>query len=1148
MRYQLIMPYYNGDIVELIARNEMGYKTVVNAPKINSYLYIEAGSHIKNDPAIIYVDRETPYYDLKGRRMWKIETKQPTDVKRLRYYYKDTGEADIPFGRRVMIDLGITGAFDENLKPVKDWFLPPSICVVDIETLSLTERSWKVDMKRGQLAVAMVGMKFIDYTGKEENLQFILEPELEGETLYKCNRQQEQKLLSTGEIIVEEILEIHFKKEADILRYFWMTIRKVWSDVIAGWNVKFDTDYPLVRSWRLVDRYPELREYVGDEDDWEGSQEEKCKKFWANKMKILRFDLMNSYAELYKPKSKKLKYVAKYEEISDREHETGGIFHKLFWSDRKEAIRYNWDDVFDTARINLKHDIIPYYWENKNMAGMETLEKSIKAGNLLDAVRLRLANNKVVLPTHSEIKEVKKIKGAEVFDPEKGVFYNVGTLDASRYYPSIILAFPELFHPITVQMVEWISKGRDVLEEKLEKLTPGTPKYKSVELRRDQRKFLLNAVYGDLADKRSRLYNRRMAGDITRLCREGINGVADLCKQKGLLVIQGDSIVGDEPLLLKKYGKITIKTIEELFTEASAKKKQYNWIGREYINTGYEAWTENGFTPIKHVMRHKTKKSIKRIITHGGVVDVTSDHSLIRNNGEIVKPSELKIGDKLLFSKFKFIVNEEESISEDMAYVMGLFAADGSCGRYETRGGTKYQWKINSNDRSLLEKVSKMLYKEGIATNIYDCMESSNVYLLWCTESSKLVKKWRAMFYTSRGKKKVPNMILNESKSIKLSFLRGYYQGDGYTKKGGSKQNFYDSFEFHEFTTNSKSLACGVIYLISSTTKQRCVISYRKEKDAYRIRMNKPVELLKKRGARKKELGEIKAIIDLGVVNDYVYDLETETHHFQAGTGGVIVKNTDGLGIVLDTDEKNTDTQALVEKGLKLNKEINIFLQEFFQKAKNPERIKFKLEKIWQPFVSTDKKKMYFGRVIWQDGKEVDRVVMRGLRPRRRDSSDLTDRVVTKVCDLVLYEDVSKVIPYVREIVRNFTKIDLEELMISIGVNKPLKKYKVNTMHKRGSEYANDYIYEEERIMEGSRVFTMYCKVKNPSKEFPQTDVIAVELPEDLPKDVFAINRDKMLEKTVEKPLETVFDAIGLKWKDIKLQKNVKKLFARKPR
>lgn len=798
MRYQLIMPYYNGDIVELIARNEMGYKTVVNAPKINSYLYVEEGSHIKNDPAIIYVDRETPYYDLKGRRMWKIETKQPTDVKRLRYYYRDTGEADIPFVRRVIIDLGITGAFNENLKPVKDWFLPPSICVIDIETLSLTERSWKVDMKRGQLAVAMIGMKFIDYKGNEENLQFILEPELKGETLlYKCERQQEQKLLSTSEIIVEEILEIHFKKEADLLRYFWMTQKKVWSDVITGWNVKFDTDYSLVRSWRLVDRYPELREYVGDEDDWEGSQEEKCKKFWANKMKILRFDLMNSYAELYKPKSKKLKYVAKYEEISDREHETGGIFHKLFWSNRKEAIRYNWDDVFDTNRINLKHDIIPYYWENKNMAGMETLEKSIKAGNLLDAVRLRLANNKVVLPTHSEIKEVKKIKGAEVFDPEKGVFYNVGTLDASRYYPSIILAFPELFHPITVQMVEWISKGRDVLEEKLEKLIPGTPKYKSVELRRDQRKFLLNAVYGDLADKRSRLYNRRMAGDITRLCREGINGVADLCKQKGLLVIQGD---------------------------------------------------------------------------------------------------------------------------------------------------------------------------------------------------------------------------------------------------------------------------------------------------------------------------------------------------------------TDGLGIVLDTGEKNTDTQALVEKGLKLNKEINIFLQEFFQKAKNPERIKFKLEKIWQPFVSTDKKKMYFGRVIWQDGKEVDRVVMRGLRPRRRDSSDLTDRVVTKVCDLVLYEDVSKVIPYVREIVRNFTKIDLEELMISIGVNKPLKKYKVNTMHKRGSEYANDYIYEEERIMEGSRVFTMYCKVKNPSKEYPQIDVIAVELPEDLPEGIFAINRDKMLEKTVEKPLETVFDAIGLKWKDIKLRKNVKKLFARKPR
>lgn len=45
------------------------------------------------------------------------------------------------------------------------------------------------------------------------------------------------------------------------------------------------------------------------------------------------------------------------------------------------------------------------------------------------------------------------------------------------------------------------------------------------------------------------------------------------------------------------------------------------------------------------------------------------------------------------------------------------------------------------------------------------------------------------------------------------------------------------------------------------------------------------------------DLGRIMKIIDLGVSTDYVYDMETENHHFQAGIGEMIVHNTDGFHI-----------------------------------------------------------------------------------------------------------------------------------------------------------------------------------------------------------------------------------------------------------
>ena len=51
--------------------------------------------------------------------------------------------------------------------------------------------------------------------------------------------------------------------------------------------------------------------------------------------------------------------------------------------------------------------------------------------------------------------------------------------------------------------------------------------------------------------------------------------------------------------------------------------------------------------------------------------------------------------------------------------------------------------------------------------------------------------------------------------------------------------------------------------------------------------------------------GVIKKIEDLGYIDDYVYDLETENHHFGAGVGEIIVHNTDSsmpdIGITYPT-------------------------------------------------------------------------------------------------------------------------------------------------------------------------------------------------------------------------------------------------------
>ena len=53
---------------------------------------------------------------------------------------------------------------------------------------------------------------------------------------------------------------------------------------------------------------------------------------------------------------------------------------------------------------------------------------------------------------------------------------------------------------------------------------------------------------------------------------------------------------------------------------------------------GYDVWTDSGWTKVNQIMRHKVNKKIIRVVTHGGCVDVTEDHSLLDNKGNAVTP------------------------------------------------------------------------------------------------------------------------------------------------------------------------------------------------------------------------------------------------------------------------------------------------------------------------------------------------------------------------------------------------------------------------------------------------------------------------------------------------------------------------------
>lgn len=166
-------------------------------------------------------------------------------------------------------------------------------------------------------------------------------------------------------------------------------------------------------------------------------------------------------------------------------------------------------------------------------------------------------------------------------------------------------------------------------------------------------KITANSVYGYLGAKFSDLRFVPAAASITAVGRHRIISARDytLENYKGSRVIYGDSVAPDTPLLLRKEnGNITIKSINQLVLDWEDAPIDKTGKQHKVPDETFEVWTEQGWTEVQNVMKHKVNKKMYRVLTHTGLVDVTEDHSLLSKECKEVTPRDLKIGSELLHS------------------------------------------------------------------------------------------------------------------------------------------------------------------------------------------------------------------------------------------------------------------------------------------------------------------------------------------------------------------------------------------------------------------------------------------------------------------------------------------------------------------
>jgi DNA polymerase elongation subunit (family B) len=426
-------------------------------------------------------------------------------------------------------------------------------------------------------------------------------------------------------------------------------------------------------------------------------------------------------------------------------------------------------------------------------------------------------------------------------------------------------------------------------------------------------------------------------------------------------VVYGDSVAHYTPIIVRYNTIIKIVTISQLAKD---------WVldpetGKESCElSSYESWTEDGWVKIERVIRHKLPKEKKmfRIVTDSGIVDVTDDHSLVRENKEPVSSKELKIDDKLLHMEYPHL--QVVDIIQDTYFVNYTY-----------------------------------YFQDLHDINLYGLTETTDDHLH--------AAKYGLILYS-----------------------------------------------------------CGID------------IKYGINEDG-RIIMNPQAELPDDKYA-------VRKIIEISYPEDeYVYDLTTLNHHFQAGIGTMIVHNTDSIFndfVISDkvTGEVVYSKEALMP-AIELGQLVNKFVQSYLR---FPHELSY--EKTFYPFAIFSKKR-YVGNKYTENDDEFTQTSM-GIVLRRRDNAMVVKRVIGGMVEIMMNDvNPSKTVEFTKKSIRNIFKgkFPIKDFVTSKTI-KDINKYKTSVKKDLKGNIVLDADGQEQNFINIAHVMLAQKMIKEKRSTAPQ--------------------------------------------------------------
>lgn len=623
--------------------------------------------------------------------------------------------------------------------------------------------------------------------------------------------------------------------------------------------------------------------------------------------------------------------------------------------------------------------------------------------------------------------------------------------------------------------------------------------YTVYDRRQNSFKVSANSVYGGLGSDYSYTPYYPAAGATTAMGRLNIQRAIDKAKElrPDTFLVYGDSVAKDTPVLLysnvtKRVSYNTIENIVVCWSDVRGKEMA--------IPDQLYVWSDVGFTKIARIIRHKTTKQLFRIVTDRGIIDVTEDHSLLDKNAQHISPMDVQVGTELLHNHLSYTApaNNNSDLHVNPT-LLGMFYHSGCCWSIAGTGGSSlFGWELGGNDYKKLEKI--MREHLPVLPNVtYEIVSENNLHIFAFSiiaigDIKALVETYRSHFYVDHpailpakntpawrtymyNNKRVPDVILSSSSANNMLLFYSHATG-GHALPAVTSTNKLVLATWHT-----------LLFRLGFTSTMLDVTTT--NNDEYIVRI---APSLHSQHSLHSQLPQnvVRKIIRLGSTDDYVYDFETENHHFSAGIGELVVHNTDSCMLKYNK-VKN------IGECFSVAKQMEIDINKIF-----PPPMYLEMEKIYLKYFLLTKKK-YIGYIADKNG-HVYLIDKKGVVMKRRDNCAYLRESYQTLIDLVMEKEPKwKVWEFLYTTVDNLVdgNVPIDKLVITKSL-KDERSYKntnlphlvvARKMRNRGKYVAAGtripYIFVETPDAKDPQ----YKKVEDPEYYEANRDTVKLDLP-----------------------------------------------------